>query len=153
MYINIYIYVYIHMWLLRNISWLMFSFLLFSFSDQILSSQEEWFKAEMNGQEGFVPQNYLDTQPPRWDTVCGFVTLFWIMLDSYSAFINYTPLEAEFIVILPFFQINFQPELTVCCHLTYCLFLLQMLLSFYICCVLMCCLLIRLHQELEPNGI
>ncbi|XP_053299961.1 GRB2-related adapter protein 2a [Pleuronectes platessa] len=33
---------------------------------KLLSSQDDWYKAEMNGQEGFVPQNYLDMQPPRW---------------------------------------------------------------------------------------
>ncbi|XP_071322491.1 GRB2-related adapter protein 2a isoform X1 [Trachinotus anak] len=33
---------------------------------KILSSQDDWYKAEMNGQEGFVPQNYLDMQTPRW---------------------------------------------------------------------------------------
>ncbi|XP_044037862.1 GRB2-related adapter protein 2a [Siniperca chuatsi] len=33
---------------------------------KILSPQDEWYKAEMNGQEGFVPQNYIDMQHPRW---------------------------------------------------------------------------------------
>ncbi|KAG8006505.1 GRB2-related adaptor protein 2 [Nibea albiflora] len=33
---------------------------------KILSPQDEWYKAEMNGQEGFVPQNYIDIQTPRW---------------------------------------------------------------------------------------
>lgn len=33
---------------------------------KILSPQDEWFKAEMNGQEGFVPQNYIEIQTPRW---------------------------------------------------------------------------------------
>ncbi|KAM3597425.1 uncharacterized protein V6R79_004410 [Siganus canaliculatus] len=33
---------------------------------KILSPQDEWYKAEMNGQEGFVPQNYIDMQAPRW---------------------------------------------------------------------------------------
>ncbi|XP_023249594.1 GRB2-related adapter protein-like isoform X1 [Seriola lalandi dorsalis] len=33
---------------------------------KILSSQDDWYKAEMNGQEGFVPQNYLEMQTPRW---------------------------------------------------------------------------------------
>uniref|UniRef100_A0A3B4ABB2 Osteoclast-stimulating factor 1 n=1 Tax=Periophthalmus magnuspinnatus TaxID=409849 RepID=A0A3B4ABB2_9GOBI len=28
--------------------------------------QDEWFKAEMNGKEGFVPQNYIETNMPRW---------------------------------------------------------------------------------------
>lgn len=32
---------------------------------QILSPQDEWYKAEMNGQEGFVPQNYIEMQTPR----------------------------------------------------------------------------------------
>lgn len=42
----------------------MFS-LFFSFSGQILSQQDDWYKAEMNGQEGFVPQNYIEMQRPR----------------------------------------------------------------------------------------
>lgn len=33
---------------------------------KILSPENDWFKAEMNGHEGFVPQNYLDMQTPRW---------------------------------------------------------------------------------------
>lgn len=33
---------------------------------KILSRQEDWYKAEMNGQEGFIPQNYIDLQTPRW---------------------------------------------------------------------------------------
>lgn len=33
---------------------------------KILSRQDEWFKAEMNGHEGFVPQNYIEMQSPRW---------------------------------------------------------------------------------------
>uniref|UniRef100_A0A3B4ACQ6 Osteoclast-stimulating factor 1 n=1 Tax=Periophthalmus magnuspinnatus TaxID=409849 RepID=A0A3B4ACQ6_9GOBI len=33
---------------------------------KILSRQDEWFKAEMNGKEGFVPQNYIETNMPRW---------------------------------------------------------------------------------------
>ncbi|XP_044187708.1 GRB2-related adapter protein 2a [Thunnus albacares] len=33
---------------------------------KILSPQDEWYKAEMNGLEGFVPQNYIDMQTPRW---------------------------------------------------------------------------------------
>lgn len=33
---------------------------------KILSPQDEWYKAEMNGQEGFVPQNYIEMQAPRW---------------------------------------------------------------------------------------
>lgn len=33
---------------------------------KILSPQDEWFKAEMNGQEGFVPQNYIEVQTPKW---------------------------------------------------------------------------------------
>lgn len=40
----------------------------FTFSAQILSPQDEWYKAEMNGHEGFVPQNYIDMQAPRWET-------------------------------------------------------------------------------------
>ncbi|XP_068193618.1 GRB2-related adapter protein 2a [Antennarius striatus] len=33
---------------------------------KILSPQDDWFKAEMNGQEGFVPQNYIDMPLPGW---------------------------------------------------------------------------------------
>ncbi|XP_070703809.1 GRB2-related adapter protein 2a [Pempheris klunzingeri] len=33
---------------------------------KLLSPQDEWYKAEMNGQEGFVPQNYIEMQTPRW---------------------------------------------------------------------------------------
>lgn len=37
----------------------------FAFSGQILSPQDDWYKAEMNGHEGFVPQNYIEMQTPR----------------------------------------------------------------------------------------
>ncbi|XP_071398470.1 GRB2-related adapter protein 2a [Centroberyx affinis] len=33
---------------------------------KILGSQDEWYKAEMHGQEGYVPQNYVEMQTPRW---------------------------------------------------------------------------------------
>lgn len=33
---------------------------------KILSSQDEWYKAEMNGYSGFVPQNYIEKQTPSW---------------------------------------------------------------------------------------
>ncbi|CAL1587793.1 unnamed protein product [Knipowitschia caucasica] len=33
---------------------------------KILSREDEWFKAEMNGHEGFVPQNYIELNTPRW---------------------------------------------------------------------------------------
>nr|XP_019949999.1 PREDICTED: GRB2-related adapter protein 2 [Paralichthys olivaceus] len=33
---------------------------------KLLNSQDDWYKAELNGQEGFVPQNYLDLQIPKW---------------------------------------------------------------------------------------
>ncbi|XP_034046867.1 GRB2-related adapter protein 2a [Thalassophryne amazonica] len=33
---------------------------------KILSSDSGWYKAEMNGQEGFVPQNYIEIQTPSW---------------------------------------------------------------------------------------
>ncbi|XP_029506779.1 growth factor receptor-bound protein 2-like [Oncorhynchus nerka] len=33
---------------------------------KILGSQDEWFKAELHGQEGFVPQNYTERQTPSW---------------------------------------------------------------------------------------
>lgn len=35
------------------------------FVSQILSPQDDWYKAEMNGLEGFVPQNYIEIQTPR----------------------------------------------------------------------------------------
>lgn len=35
------------------------------FVSQILSPQDDWYKAEMNGHEGFVPQNYIEIQTPR----------------------------------------------------------------------------------------
>ncbi|KAK1877024.1 GRB2-related adaptor protein 2 [Dissostichus eleginoides] len=33
---------------------------------KVLSPQDDWYKAEMNGLEGFVPQNYIEMQTPRW---------------------------------------------------------------------------------------
>ncbi|XP_047426751.1 GRB2-related adapter protein 2a [Mugil cephalus] len=33
---------------------------------KILSAEDDWCKAEMNGQEGFVPQNYIEMQTPGW---------------------------------------------------------------------------------------
>ncbi|XP_037648274.1 GRB2-related adapter protein 2a [Sebastes umbrosus] len=33
---------------------------------KILSPQDEWYKAELDGKEGFVPQNYIEMQTPRW---------------------------------------------------------------------------------------
>ncbi|XP_078125389.1 GRB2-related adapter protein 2a [Sander vitreus] len=33
---------------------------------KILSPQSEWYKAEINGQEGFIPQNYVEIHTPRW---------------------------------------------------------------------------------------
>ncbi|KAM8824436.1 GRB2-related adapter protein 2a isoform 1-T2 [Synchiropus picturatus] len=33
---------------------------------KILSREENWMKAEMNGNEGFVPQNYIEMQKPSW---------------------------------------------------------------------------------------
>ncbi|CAL8288651.1 unnamed protein product [Boreogadus saida] len=33
---------------------------------KILSSHDAWYTAEMQGQEGFVPQSYLDVHMPRW---------------------------------------------------------------------------------------
>lgn len=33
---------------------------------KILSPQDDWYKAEMNGHEGFVPQNYIEMETPRW---------------------------------------------------------------------------------------
>lgn len=45
---------------------------------QILSSQDEWYKAEMNGQEGFIPKNYVEMQTPRWSprrTLCTTVAV------------------------------------------------------------------------------
>ncbi|XP_068434974.1 GRB2-related adapter protein 2a [Clinocottus analis] len=33
---------------------------------KILSPQDDWYEAEMNGQKGFIPQNYIEMQTPRW---------------------------------------------------------------------------------------
>ncbi|CAN9505974.1 unnamed protein product [Ophioblennius macclurei] len=33
---------------------------------KILGPLEEWCKAEMNGQEGFIPKNYIEIQMPGW---------------------------------------------------------------------------------------
>ncbi|GAB5574280.1 GRB2-related adapter protein 2 isoform X1 [Prionailurus iriomotensis] len=33
---------------------------------KILSNQEEWFKAELGSQEGYVPKNFIDIQFPEW---------------------------------------------------------------------------------------
>ncbi|XP_076839130.1 GRB2-related adaptor protein 2-like [Brachyhypopomus gauderio] len=33
---------------------------------KILGSQDEWYKAEMHGHEGYVPKNYVDRQIPSW---------------------------------------------------------------------------------------
>ncbi|XP_051995543.1 GRB2-related adaptor protein 2-like [Xyrauchen texanus] len=33
---------------------------------KILGSQDDWFKAELHGHEGFVPKNYIDRQTPSW---------------------------------------------------------------------------------------
>uniref|UniRef100_F7BQD1 GRB2 related adaptor protein 2 n=2 Tax=Monodelphis domestica TaxID=13616 RepID=F7BQD1_MONDO len=33
---------------------------------KILSSQDEWFKAELGSQEGYVPKNFIDIQFPSW---------------------------------------------------------------------------------------
>ncbi|XP_068606082.1 GRB2-related adapter protein 2a [Brachionichthys hirsutus] len=33
---------------------------------KILSRQDDWFRAELDGQEGFVPQNYIEMQTPGW---------------------------------------------------------------------------------------
>lgn len=33
---------------------------------KVLSPQDEWCKAEINGQEGYVPQNYIEMQTPGW---------------------------------------------------------------------------------------
>ncbi|KAK2496723.1 hypothetical protein MC885_019208 [Smutsia gigantea] len=33
---------------------------------KILSIQEEWFKAELGSQEGYVPKNFIDIQFPEW---------------------------------------------------------------------------------------
>ncbi|XP_064862739.1 growth factor receptor-bound protein 2-like isoform X2 [Oncorhynchus nerka] len=46
---------------------------------KILGSQDEWFKAELHGQEGFVPQNYIERQTPRHEFD---VQHFKVMKDS-----------------------------------------------------------------------
>ncbi|KAM3863703.1 GRB2-related adapter protein 2a [Diretmus argenteus] len=33
---------------------------------KILGSHDEWYEAEMHGQQGYIPQNYVETQTPRW---------------------------------------------------------------------------------------
>ncbi|XP_029015376.1 GRB2-related adapter protein 2a [Betta splendens] len=33
---------------------------------KIISREDDWFKAEMNGQSGYVPQNYIEMQIPKW---------------------------------------------------------------------------------------
>ncbi|CAM4377001.1 unnamed protein product [Leuciscus chuanchicus] len=33
---------------------------------KILGSQDDWFKAELHGHEGFVPKNYVERQTPSW---------------------------------------------------------------------------------------
>uniref|UniRef100_A0A8U7MZ42 Uncharacterized protein n=1 Tax=Corvus moneduloides TaxID=1196302 RepID=A0A8U7MZ42_CORMO len=33
---------------------------------QILSSQEEWYKAELRSHEGYVPKNFIDFHVPPW---------------------------------------------------------------------------------------
>lgn len=33
---------------------------------KILGSQDDWFKAELHGHEGFIPKNYVDRQTPSW---------------------------------------------------------------------------------------
>ncbi|XP_009866716.1 PREDICTED: GRB2-related adapter protein 2-like isoform X2 [Apaloderma vittatum] len=33
---------------------------------KVLSSQEEWYKAELRSQEGYVPKNFIDFQVPLW---------------------------------------------------------------------------------------
>lgn len=47
----------------------LFSLLLYNSSSlfiygQILTAEDDWCKAEMNGQEGYVPQNYIEIQSP-----------------------------------------------------------------------------------------
>ncbi|KAM4597790.1 GRB2-related adapter protein 2a [Polymixia lowei] len=33
---------------------------------KVLGSQDDWYKAEIHGHEGYVPQNYVELQTPRW---------------------------------------------------------------------------------------
>ncbi|KAM6957223.1 GRB2-related adapter protein 2a [Aplochiton taeniatus] len=33
---------------------------------KILNSEDDWYKAEMLGQEGFIPQNYVEMNTPSW---------------------------------------------------------------------------------------
>uniref|UniRef100_A0A3P9PB83 Osteoclast-stimulating factor 1 n=1 Tax=Poecilia reticulata TaxID=8081 RepID=A0A3P9PB83_POERE len=33
---------------------------------KIINQEDDWCKAEMNGQEGFIPKNYIDLQTPDW---------------------------------------------------------------------------------------
>ncbi|XP_056144021.1 GRB2-related adapter protein 2a [Lampris incognitus] len=33
---------------------------------KILGAEEDWYKAELHGHEGYVPKNYIEMQTPRW---------------------------------------------------------------------------------------
>ncbi|XP_056608979.1 GRB2-related adapter protein 2a [Triplophysa dalaica] len=33
---------------------------------KILGSQDDWFKAELHGHEGYIPKNYVERQSPSW---------------------------------------------------------------------------------------
>lgn len=33
---------------------------------KIINHEDDWCKAEMNGQEGYIPKNYIDLQTPDW---------------------------------------------------------------------------------------
>uniref|UniRef100_A0A667ZLW2 Osteoclast-stimulating factor 1 n=1 Tax=Myripristis murdjan TaxID=586833 RepID=A0A667ZLW2_9TELE len=33
---------------------------------KVLATQDDWYKAEMHGKEGYIPQNYVELHTPRW---------------------------------------------------------------------------------------
>lgn len=60
-----------------------------SASGQILSLQDEWCKAEMNGQEGFVPKNYIEMQTPGWETLINVCQYYGIITNTVRHWENY----------------------------------------------------------------
>ncbi|MEQ2175496.1 hypothetical protein ILYODFUR_022189 [Ilyodon furcidens] len=33
---------------------------------KVINFEDDWCKAEMNGQEGYIPKNYIELQTPDW---------------------------------------------------------------------------------------
>ncbi|XP_064419242.1 GRB2-related adapter protein 2b isoform X1 [Latimeria chalumnae] len=63
---------------------------------KILSSQDDWYKAELHGHEGFVPKNFIDMKIPTWfhkgtsrhqaeEFLMGQELGFFIIRDSQSS--------------------------------------------------------------------